>query len=373
MNIAFDAKRLFNNVSGLGNYSRNTISLLARNYKQHNYHLFTPYIDSRINYQVPGNCVVHQPKGYWRLGMFSSVWRSTNFGGELTKNGVKIFHGLSNEVPTGISSPSIKKVVTIHDLIFLRYPELYNRVDRNIYIRKFKYAAENSDIVISVSEFTKQELMEFYKIPESKIRVVYQTCNERFFHPQSDAIKEAIRQKYNLPDQFILSVGTIEKRKNLLNLLKAMVRGKVTVPLVVIGQSTHYFDDLKAYIHKQGMENQVLFFHQVPNNDLPAIYQMADVFVYISIIEGFGIPVLEAMASGVPVITTKGTTMEESGKNAYRYVDPLNVDEVAGTLNRVLGDRMLQKTMISEGIARSKMFSGDAVISDLHNVYTELM
>ncbi len=373
MNIAFDAKRLFNNVSGLGNYSRNTINLLSTHFSNNKYHLFSPFVDDRIAFSVPSNCQVHLPKSFWRIGAMSALWRSMGYGGELHRNRIDIFHGLSNEIPSGLSHSHIKKVVTIHDLIFMRFPELYNSIDRNIYIKKFRYAAENADLVVSVSEYTKQELIHFYNIPENKIRVVYQSCGEQFFQKLHHKTKDVIRKKYNLPKNYILSVGTIEKRKNLLSLLKGMVVGKVTLPLVVIGQETRYMEEVREFISKHKMEKQVLFFHQMPNADMPAIYQMADAFVYISIIEGFGIPVLEAMASETPVITTRGTTMEESGADAYAYVNPLDENEIADTLNRILLSSDVSKEMIAKGNNRVHAFSGEAVIKDLHAVYKELI
>lgn len=373
MNIAFDAKRLFNNVSGLGNYSRTTLNLLSSHYTENKYHLFTPYIDSRIGFTPTRQTHIHEPKGFWKIGALSSVWRSTGFGGELDRNRIDIFHGLSNEIPTGLDDSKIKKVVTIHDLIFLRYPELYNPIDRGIYMRKFKYAAENADIIVSVSEYTKNELIHHYKLPESKIEVVYQTCGESFFQKAASNVKEATRAKYNLPQQYILSVGTIEKRKNVLNLLKAMVAAKTKTPLVVVGQATNYLDEIRAYIEKHKLTSQVIFLHNVKNSDLPAIYQLSIVFVYISIIEGFGIPVLEAMASGVPVITTRGSTMEESGRDAYAYVDPNNIEEIAHALKTVIENNEVRKKMISTGNERLELFAGKTVIHNLHEVYKKLL
>lgn len=372
MNIAFDAKRLFNNVSGLGNYSRTTISLLSSHFKDDKYHLFTPYIDERIRFKSASNVIPHQPSGLWRMGMLSNIWQSTGFSGTLNKERISIFHGLTNELPSGLAETKIKKVVTIHDLIFLRFPDLYNPIDRNVLARNYKSAAMQADTIISVSEYTKQELMHYFQIPSSKIKVIYQTCSEAFSRKLSLEILSTIKDKYNLPDQFILSVGTIEQRKNLLNLVKAVKSGNIKMPIVAIGQPTKYLDEVQNFVNDHKMEKQVIILHQVSGADLPGIYQLASVFVYISIIEGFGIPVLEAMASGIPVITTRGTTMEEGGGDACKYVDPANIEEISETLKEILMDTELAQSMKQLGLDRIKQFAGNKIITQLHNVYNEL-
>lgn len=372
MNIAFDAKRLFNNVSGLGNYSRTTISLLSSHFKEDKYHLFTPYIDERIRFKSASNVIPHEPNGLWKMGMLSNIWQSTGFTGSLNRERISIFHGLTNELPAGLKNLDIKKVVTIHDLIFLRFPDLYNPIDRNVLTRNYKSAAMQADTIISVSEYTKQELMHYFQIPSSKIKVIYQTCSEAFSRKLSLEILGTIKEKYNLPDQFILSVGTIEKRKNLLNIIKAVKQGKLNTHIVAVGQATTYLDEVQNFVTANKMEKQVTFLHEVSGADLPAIYQLSSVFVYISIIEGFGIPVLEAMASGVPVITTRGTTMEEGGGDACKYVDPSNIEEISETLDAVLSDSELSKSMVDLGLERIKQFAGKKIISELHDVYAEL-
>ncbi len=154
--------------------------------------------------------------------LFSSAWRSSWVKKDLKKNKIDLYHGLSHEIPVGIQNTGIKSVVTIHDLIHERFPEQYNPIDVKIYTKKFRYACEHADKVIAISEQTKKDIIEFYKTPEEKITVCYQSCNPAFAVQVSAEEKKRITQKYSLPEQFFLYVGSIIERKNLLNICKAV-------------------------------------------------------------------------------------------------------------------------------------------------------
>ena len=209
---------------------------------------------------------------------FRALWRTFFIKRGLLQDGVQLYHGLSNELPVGIHRTGIRSVVTIHDLIFLRYPQYYHRLDRIIYNRKFNYACRKADRIVAVSECTKRDIVKFYGISPEKIDVVYQGCDPVFARPVSKKEKDRVRAAYGLPERFILSVGTIEERKNLLLAVKA-VEKLDDVHLVAIGKSTDYAKKVQDYVEAHGLENRVHIIHNLKFGDLPILYHLASLFV----------------------------------------------------------------------------------------------
>ncbi len=165
-------------------------------------------------------------------------------------------------------------------------------------------------------------------------------------------------------------MGTIEPRKNLYSLIYSLVYAKHDAKVVAIGRPVKkYMEELQSLIRKKGLEDRVIFLHGVPNEDLPAIYQCADLFVYPSFFEGFGIPILEAMVSRIPVITSSGSCFPETGGNAALYINPNNPEEIAILSDKVLSDESLKKSMVEKGLLHSQNFSDEAVVTSLMNVY----
>jgi glycosyltransferase involved in cell wall biosynthesis len=263
-------------------------------------------------------------------------------------------------------------VVTIHDLIFLRLPHLYRTIDRAIYERKFRYSCHTADRIIAVSRQTANDIHEFFRIDPQKIDVVYQGCNPMFNTEVPLVEREILRMKYLLPKSFILYVGTIEERKNLLTLIKALHYGKIDMPLVVIGKPTPYLNKIIEFIERHSLIN-IIFCDVVQNQDLPGIYQLADLFVYPSIFEGFGIPIQEALYSRVPVITSKGSSLAEAGGKYTLYVDPNNVEEMSAAIKKVLFDRELQERMKIEGYRHARGFDEDKVSANIMQVYQKVL
>jgi glycosyltransferase involved in cell wall biosynthesis len=367
MKIGFDAKRAFKNRSGLGNYSRSIISLLNTHYPDNEYFLYTPSAGDGLFHPRASNKIITPSNVFSQT--FSSAWRSICLNSVVKKDQLDIYHGLSNELPLGIEKTKIHPVVTIHDLIFMRYPSFYPFIDREIYKAKFKHACKAAELVLATSEATRQDIITFFGTNPDKIKVAYQTCNPSFLVKASVEEKEAVKLKYNLPAEFVLSVGTIEARKNTISILKAIHTAGIDTVLVLVGKATPYIQQLKEYIAEKRMEKQVFFLHSVSSNELPAIYQLATVFAYPSHFEGFGIPILEALFSGIPVITSKGSCFSETGGDAAEYIDPNNVDELSGLLVKILADTILRNSMISKGYQHSSQFSGEQVAKRLMELY----
>lgn len=371
MNIGFDAKRAYHNTRGLGNYSRDTVRILSKYYPDNRYVLFNPKRVNNPFFLLQENMKEIRPeRWFWKT--FPSLWRSKGICSEIKKEKIDVYHGLSQELPIGIKKTNVKSVVTVHDTIFLRYPEFYSASYRYIFTKKNQYACKTADKIIAISNQTKHDFIEFFGIDEKKITVVYQGCNSIFRQPVSEAEKAKVRQKYNLPSHFLLNVGAIEKRKNAALIVKAMHYSHLSIPLVIIGNPTDYKQEIMETAHRYHLSSQVFFLHNVPTNDLPAIYSQAEIFIYPSLFEGFGIPVLEALCCKVPVITSRGRCLEEAVGPSSLYIDPHNAEELGAAIEKVLSDADFRNQMISAGINHAENFTDDKIAHQLMSVYQSL-
>jgi len=370
MNIGFDGKRAANNLTGLGNYSRSLITQLSQFFPQNQYFVYTPKIkESRqINdFFTPSNILAVLPKS------FSFLWRTIGIKKQLLTDQIDLYHGLSHEIPIGLKQIEIPSIVTVHDLIFLKFPQYFGRIDRFIYKLKCQYACTHADKIVAISEQTKKDIVSFFNIDDHKIEVVYQSCDESFKTPANNSLKEEVKEKFDLPDHYILNVGTIETRKNLLLLIKALANVPKAYKLVVVGKETPYKQLVLDEISKLSLNERVIFLQNVPFNELPAIYQMASVFVYPSFYEGFGIPIIEALYSSVPVIAATGSCLEEAGGTDSLYMDPNNPIELAKNINKVLENQELQSEMKQKGIAYVQRFNDDRIANHMMEVYKNVL
>ncbi len=372
MKIGFDAKRAAQNRTGLGNYSRFVIEALTRFAPDERYVLYIPNPNrtSSLNgIERAGNVELRYPQtAFWKK--FRSLWRVWGMTSDLKKDNIRLFHGLSNELPLNIrKAGNTRSIVTIHDLIFLRYPEYYHYIDRKIYAYKFRKACRNADRIIAVSECTKRDIMSFFHIPEEKIDVVYQGCDAQFKQTVSESTKEEIRLKYRLPQRYILYLGSIESRKNLLLVAKALLHIQEPITVIAIGKRTPYADAVEEFLKKNRLEDRMRLLSNIPFKELPAFYQMATTFVYPSFFEGFGIPLLEALNSGVPAIGATGSCLEEAGGPHSIYIHPEDDKGLAKAIEQTLTDQSLREKMIEEGKKYALLFEEEKLTKDLLNVY----
>jgi glycosyltransferase involved in cell wall biosynthesis len=373
MRIGFDAKRAFSNNTGLGNYSRDSIRLLSHFYTDNKYFLYTPRNKhtSRLSFlDTSKNTFIRTPQSLINKAL-KSYWRSKSIVRDLFTNKIDIYHGLSHELPLGIEKTNIKTVVTIHDLIFIRYPNLFRTIDRKIYYKKFKSSCDRADKIIAVSEQTKQDIIDFFLIPKEKIEVVYQGCNAVFQKEITPKRKQEVINKYNLPNNYLLHVGSIEERKNLLTLLKTLKELPDQI-LVVIGQGKSYKTKCLRYISENNLSERVIFLSGLKLEEMAAIYQNAEMLIYPSIFEGFGIPILEALFSKTPVITSKEGCFSEVGGANSKYINPLSVNEMKETILKIQNSTKIQNTMKEKGFEYAQKFTDDKIAKNLMKVYTNL-
>ena len=367
MKIGFDAKRLYNNFTGLGNYSRTTIDILTEYVPQHQYFLYTPKVTKNqvtLPYLQSAKCRTCLPEGT----MKGSLWRSYGLAGDLARDEIDLFHGLSNEIPTGLAKRGIPSVVTIHDVAFHTFKDMYRWHDRMIYHQKWKYACRHANHIIAISESTKADIIHFFNVPEEKISVIYQPVNKVYYEIEDQ--KEA-----QLTAPYMLYVGSVNSRKNLLGIVKAMelLPTDLQIPLTIVGGGGSYKRQVEQYIAEHHMEHLFHWTSAIDSVSLKQLYAQATLFLYPSFYEGFGLPVVEALLSGCPVLTSNTSSLPEAGGPDSLQTDPRNIEEIRDGIVRILTDDSLRKQMIEGGrqYALDK-FHPETIAGQLANIYEKM-
>lgn len=342
MRIGFDSKRLFLNNRGLGNYARNLLYGFATYHPKNEFFLYTP--KDRNEYISPSllnspNVHVRLPSGLSKSA--GSLWRTFSMGAMAAGDSLDIFHGLSQEIPRDYAKSGAKTVVTVHDLIFIRHKEFYRPIDRWIYNNKVKHAVRYADKIVAISKQTKDDILQEFNVSEEKIEIIYQSCHEVFYSRRTETEKARVRKKWNLPEEFMLSVGALNENKNIGIILDAMVAGagQFDLPLVVVGKGADYRQRLEDKIRALNLKNRVIFASDVASPsqiELSSFYQMASLFIFPSFYEGFGIPILEARFSGIPVIASDSTCLDEAGGKGALYISPTDPAELATAIVKAL-------------------------------------
>ena len=366
MRIGYDAKRIFHNASGLGNYGRDLVRSLANRFPKTEFYLYNPKKSSVNHWHSLPNTTERKPVGIWRY--FHAIWRQGPISRQIKKDQVDLYHGLSGELPKGLKTAS---VVTVHDLIFIRYPKLYKPVDVYIHKRKVNHAVQAASKVVAISEQTKSDLLEFTGISKEKVSVIYQGCHRVFKNKLTQKAKEKIRTKFRLPDEYVLYVGTLEERKNALSIAKALKDS--SRHMVFIGKVKAHGEKLKSFVAENKMQNRVIFIEGIGIEDLAGVYQNASVFCYPSFFEGFGIPIIEALYSGVPVVTSKGGCFSEAGGSASLYVDPKDEKALRHAINTLFSESVeKRKSRIQEGISYVQRFNDDVIVAQWQELYQSI-
>lgn len=376
MIIGYDAKRIVCNKTGLGSYSRTLVNDLSR--------IITPDIhlnlyaptqgDDELRRQIKETVAVRfiYPTG-GNNTLSRALWRTHGIVNDLRRDGVALYHGLTGELPTGIRKAGIKTVVTIHDVIFMRHPEWYKWIDTKVYAWKFRHTCQEADRIIAISECTKRDIMLFGDVSPDKIDVIYQSCGVRYKLRESEKKLQEVHTTYMLPERYIVSVGTVEERKNIILAVKAMRMLPEDLSIVIVGRATAYAEKVKKYIAENNLTDRILFLHSVPDDDLPAIYQMAEAAVYPSRYEGFGVPIIEAIQSGLPVVACTGSCLEEAGGNGTLYVDPDDASAMAEAIKKVLKGAPFRDERIDECRRYITRFENINVAQQVMDVYNRVL
>ena len=372
LHIGFDAKRIVRNGTGLGAYSRTLVNDLAQYPLQLS--LYAPdkgRDDLRTQIIQRPNVAFKYANKPWPFG--KAYWRSRGIVNDLQRDGVQLYHGLSGELPSGIRNSGIPSVVTIHDLIFLRHPEFYNPIDVKLYTWKFRRTLREATHIIAISECTKRDIIHYGQVPEDKISLIYQSCAQRFGAEPDPVVQQQVAQQYQLPERYILNVGSIESRKNVLQAVQSLLYIPADISLVIIGRPTPYTHKVMAYAQRHNLQHRVKVLHGVPDEHLPAIYSMAEVFVYPSVYEGFGIPIIEAIRCGLPVVGCSGSCLEEAGGPDNIYVAPGDVLGMANAIRRSLADADHRDERIQRSQAYIQRFAGIDVAGQVNQLYHQIL
>jgi glycosyltransferase involved in cell wall biosynthesis len=358
LKIGFDAKRLFCNFTGLGNYARTLVKNLEKHFPEHEYHLFTTkvLINEETEPFLNGKFHIHTPS----LGINSGYWRTYGQSKLANSLDLDVYHGLSHELPFGLSG-SVVKVVTFHDLIWEIYPNQFGLFDRLGYRLKYKSAAYRADRVISISKSTAKDLKRIYNVPESKIDIVYQTCNEQF----------TLQPNHKNSRDYFLYVGSIIPRKGLYHVIEAFasLHDQDKKPFVVIGIGPKgYTVQCKNLIKEYHLEPYFQFVGNVNNDELVSYYDGAIALILPSIYEGFGIPIIEAMARFCPVVTSNVSSLPEASGPHNIQIDPNDITQLYKAISR------LSRTVSSIDTAQSneyfhKHFDGLKLSNQLMDIY----
>ncbi len=373
LTIGFDAKRIVCNATGLGNYSRTLINALSQMPDCPLLSLYAPDEGrDELRHQIVPNERVRFVYSGRRNRLAKDFWRSSGIVKDLKRDGVDIYHGLSGELPKGIRKSGIKSIVTIHDLIFMRHPEYYNWIDVQLYKRKFYRTLREADRIVAISACTKRDILHYSDFPEDRIDVVYQSCDTAFDTTVTPEKLNFVKQKYALPTRYILNVGTIEARKNILLAVKALRLLPQDLALVIVGRKTDYTKQILEYATRHALSHRVMMLHGIPNEDLPAVYQAAELFAYPSYYEGFGIPIIEAIQSGLPVVAATGSCLEEAGGDDCLYVHPNDDKSMAEAIEKMLGDTAFRQTSIKRSRDYVRRFENNDIAREMLKEYEKL-
>ena len=366
MKIGIISEPLNRSLTGVGNYTYNLIKELNKlNKTKESFYLINSEHDeffTKINEIIIKNPFKVLKTYAWYPFLVIKLW---DHDLDVIQN--------SSQVPTFLKFKQ-KYIITVHDLTPFITPKESKFGRPLIYKLLFPRTLKTADKIITVSNSTKKDLINHFDIPEKKIRVIFEAADEKFKPLNNEKISET-EQKYNLNFPFILYVGTLEARKNIPTLVTAFYKLKkknIEHKLVITGTKGWKYKEIFETIDKLNLQNDVVFTGYVSDEDLPALYNAADLFVYPSIYEGFGLPPLEAMACGTPVITSNTSSLPEVVGDAGIMVDPYDVDGLADAMHRVLTDEGSRADMIKKGLERTKMFSWEKCARETLEVYEEV-
>ncbi|MGE5245599.1 MAG: glycosyltransferase family 4 protein [Betaproteobacteria bacterium] len=364
MRIGIDARKLHD--FGIGTYIRNLVRHLARMDRDTEYVLLCRPEDVEALVSLGDNFrpVVETSGNY-------SVAEQLKVPFAVQREGITVFHAPHYVLPPLVGCRS---VVTIHDCIHLMFPQYLPGRLAHVYARSaITLAARRATRVITVSESSKRDILRFVNLPPEKIDVIYNAYDERFAVEPREEDVVRVRERYQLHDEFVLYAGTVKPHKNIERLIDAFHRvrqqGLDHLKLVLIGDDISKYASLRRAVHRHQLHQYVRFLGYVPEETLAVMYRLAGVFVFPSLYEGFGLPPLEAMASGTPVVTSNLSSLPEVTGDAAVLVDPYDPASIADGIRRVLVDEELRRTLRSRGLARARQFSWEASARRVREIY----
>lgn len=371
MSLYLDISPAVHARAGLSRYADNLARALLQKAPERFAFFYNRSGDSHIPPWLSGHTTRSVRAGYkpWRM----AVWlgQLARLGFDRLVPGCELFHATEHLLLPLQKPPT---VLTVHDLIFHLYPEHHKWLNRWYLNAAMPLYCRRADAIICVSEHTKADLVRVWRIDSAKVHVVYEAADSHFQPTPTEQVA-AVRERYGLPRRYLLTVGTIEPRKNLNRLLDALAllrrRGE-DVRLVIVGGRGWLYHDFLAKVEDFEPRHAVILPGFVPDEDLPAVYSGATLTVLASLYEGFGLPILESMACGTPVVSSRASSLPELGGDAVLYFDPQNVEEMAGVIGEVWWDADLRRKMRQQGFVQASRFSWDRAAEETLCVYESL-
>jgi glycosyltransferase involved in cell wall biosynthesis len=372
MRIGIDATALPPQPVGAGYYTINLIRALSQLNTEHRFVVFAQR-DRRALFEISEESPLEWVLVSDKNPAMRLIWEQAAFPGFAARYRLDLLHSLHYTRPLRLPC---KSVVTFHDMTYFLFPQLHGRVKRLFFPWAIRFSAGSADAIIAVSENSRQDAINLLGISPQRIFSVPLGVSERF-HPIVDlSLLGRIREKYSLPDHFILFVGLVEPRKNLSLLVesyKRLIDQGSSSPLVIVGRLGWMYESVLEEIEKSGLQDRVFFAGYIPIQDLPIVYNLADVFVYPSIYEGFGLPPLEAMACGTPVITSAVSSIPEHVGDAGILVAPNDAQALASAMAAVLSDQVLRKQLMEKGPKQASKFTWERTARETLQVYQKLI
>lgn len=378
MKVSLELQSCLKNKSGIGIYTYE-LSKRLQQYKdiEFNGHIFNFINRNDIYKELDGIDIEKNICSLFPYGVYRRIWHYIPIKYNwLFRDNADIYHFFNFIVPPRIKG---KVITTIHDMTYELYPETMDKRNLKRIKSDIQYSVDRSDKIITVSESSKNDIIKFLNVDESKIEIVYNGVDyEKFNKYYTEDIKLIVRNKYNLPQNYILYMGTLEPRKNIDSIIEAFALIKKqkdfdNIKLVIAGKKGWLFEDIFNLVDKLNLKDHVIFTDYVDETDKPIIYNMAKLFVFPSLYEGFGIPVLEAMASSVPVIASNVSSLPEVAGNAAILVNPKDIEGIAKNIIKILSDDDLKNELVRKGHIQAQKFTWEASAEKLYNIYKEIM
>ncbi len=370
MRIGIDATALPPQLYGAGNYTVNLILALLKVDVANEYVVFTKPSHASL---FEGHARPQIVQARLASRMLRVIWEQSALPLLARRHHLSILHSPHYTLPL---LTNCKTIVTFHDMTFFLYPQLHQGYKRVFFKTSIRLSARRANAIIADSESTRRDILRILKPNAQHVFAIPLGISEKFRRIVNVLEIERIRSKFNLPERVVLYVGTLEPRKNLpvlMRTFKELVDRGLNYSLVIVGKKGWQYAEIFQTLEHSGIQERVIFLDYVPETDLPFLYNAADLFVYPSLYEGFGLPVLEAMACGVPVITSNVSAMPEMAGDAGLLVDPRNTDEWADAMQLVLTDRALHDKLAYKGLERSKLFSWERTARETLAVYEHVV
>ena len=374
MRIGIDYTAAVNQGAGIGRYARQMTRALLELDRENEYVLFVPSASPEASRASESAIVGQANVSLARLPLSEralvALWHRLRVPVpvELFSGRLDVFHS-----PDFALAPVLRArtLVTVHDLSFRRVPECFKPALLSYLNRVVPRSVARADIVLADSESTRNDAIELLRLAPERVFVVYAGVDSRFRRVTDQGLLEDVRSRYSLPGRFVLSVGTLQPRKNYVRLIEAFSRlsGVEDVSLVISGARGWLYEEIFRRVEELGLSSRVLFPGYVAEADLPALYSLSEVFAFPSLYEGFGLPPLEAMACGTPVVVSRASSLPEVVGNAGCLVDPLSVEEIAGTLQALLDSPARRADLAEQGVAQAARFTWSEAARVLLGLY----